>query len=245
MKINNGLSIKRIITRILNKSNKLKREDGYIVVETVGTFIPFLLLVISILSLVNIVTLQARVHNALTQTANTLSVYSYVLKATGAADSLKSMSGKAAVTGENINAVMNGIESLSRGNGFSGGGISGALSGAEEAAGDPRNVIQSFANYGLNELRGLVFEQFARPLVGRYTANGDMSGDDYLRSVRVINFNFTDCVVIDGNENIKLTVDYEIEYTFGVLRLPFGPVLRVTQTAVTKAWLGGSGEGYW
>jgi len=228
-----------------NKTNNLKREDGYIVVETVGTFIPFLLLVISILSLVNIVTLQARVHNALTQTANTLSVYSYVLKATGASDGLKSMSGRAAATGDNINAVMNGIESLSRGNGFGGGGANNALSGAEEAVGDPRNVIQNFANYGLNELRGLVFEQFVRPLVGRHLANGDMSGDDYLRSVRVINFNFTDCVVIDSNENIKLTVDYEIEYTFGVLRLPFGPVLRVTQTAVTKAWLGGSGEGYW
>jgi len=221
---------------VRNMIREIRCEAGYIVVETVGTFIPFLLLVISILSLVNIVTLQARIHNALTQTANTLSVYSYVLKATGASDGMISMAGKASATGDNINAVLNGIESLSKGGGFGGAG---------DPVGDPKNVIQNFANYGLNELRGLVFEQFVRPLVGKYMANGDMSGDDYLRSVRVNGFNFTDCVVIDGNGNIKLTVDYEIEYTFGALRLPFGRALRVTQTAVTKAWLGGSGEGYW
>ena len=208
-------------------------EGGYIVVETVGVFIPFILLVISVLSLVNIVALQARVHNALTQTANTLSMYSYVLKATGASDGLISLDKKAAATSEGLNSVLDGIGALS-------GGISG-----DGGIGDPKTVIQNFANYGLNELRGIVFEQFARPLTGRYLAMGDMSGDDYLRSVRVVDFKFTDCVIIDRNGNVKLTVDYKIEYTFGALRLPFGPTLKITQTAVTKAWLGGSGEGYW
>ena len=225
--------------------NMRKDENGYIVVETVGTFIPFVLLVVSILSLVNIVTLQARVHNALTQAANTLSMYSYVLKATGAADGLMTLDSKASAAGDDINAVLSGIESLSKGNGTGGGNGNRFLSGAENAAGDPKHVIQNFANYGLNELRNLTFEQFTRPLVGRYMANGDMSADEYLNSVRVVNFDFGDCVIIDKNGNVKLTVDYEIEYTFGTLRLPFGPTLKITQTAVTKAWLGGSGEGYW
>ena len=220
-------------------------EGGYVVVETVGTFIPFVLLVVSILSLVNIVTLQARVHNALTQTANTLSMYSYVLKATGASDGLMSLDSKAAATAEGLNAVMTGIELLSKRGGFNSGSFNSALSFAEEAAGDPKATIQGFANYGLNELRGIVFEQFARPLVGRYLANGDMSSENYLRSVRVVNLEFIDCVIIDRNGNVKLTVEYEIEYTFGALRLPFGPTLKVRQTCVTKAWLGGSGEGYW
>lgn len=52
-----------------------KNENGYITVETLGTFLPFVLLVVSILSLVNIVTAQTRVHYALTQTANAISVY--------------------------------------------------------------------------------------------------------------------------------------------------------------------------
>jgi len=221
-----------------------KDENGYIVVETVGTFIPFILLVISILSLVNIVTLQARVHNALTQTANTLSMYSYILKATGVADDLMTLDSKAYIAGENINLVLDGIEFLSKGNGLDGSIGNRLLNGAETAAGDPRAAVQNFASYGVNELRNLVFEQMVSPLLGRYLANGEMSGEEYLSSVRVVNFEFGDCVVVDRNGNIKLTVDYEIEYTFGALKLPFGPTLRVTQTAVTKAWLGGSGEGY-
>jgi len=222
-----------------------KDENGYIVVETVGTFVPFVLLVVSILSLVNIVTLQARVHNALTQTANTLSMYSYVLKATGVADSLMTADSKANSTAENINSVLNGIEMLSRGRGFDADAGNRALNAAEELVGNPKTMVQNFANYGIGELRSLASEQLVRPLVGRYLANGTMSGDEYLRSVRVVNFNFGDCIIIDRNGNIKLTADYEIEYTFGALRLPFGPTLKVSQTVVTKALLNGSGVGYW
>ena len=220
-------------------------ENGYIVVETVGVFIPFVLLVISILSLVNIITLQARVHNALTQAANTLSTYSYVLKATGAADSLMISDSKAAGTGENINSVMDGIAILSGGKGFDSDACDRALSAVEEAAGNPKATIQNLTNYGISELRSMASEQLVRPLVGRYLANGEISGNEYLKSVRVVNFDFSECVMIDRNGNIKLTVDYEIEYTFGALRLPFSPTLRVTQTVVTKALLNGSGAGYW
>ena len=37
-------------------------ERGYIVVETIGSFLLFVLAVTSILSLINIVAVQARVH---------------------------------------------------------------------------------------------------------------------------------------------------------------------------------------
>ena len=221
-----------------------KDENGYIVVETVGTFIPFLLLVISILSLVNIVTLQARVHNALTQAANTLSMYSYVLYITGAADGLITLDSKASASSKNINAVISGIESLSKGNGLDTNVGNRVLNAAESALSDPKTAIQNLLNLGAGELRNKATEQLVRPMIGRYLANGDMSGEEYLASVRVVNFNLSDCVIIDRNGNVKLTVDYEIEYAFGALRLPFGPTLRVTQTAITKAWLGGSGEGY-
>jgi len=182
-------------------------EKGYIVVETVGTFVPFMLLVISILSLVNIVTLQARVHYALTQAANTLSMYSYVLEAVGAADKLISLD--------------------------------------KDRVGDADSMIAAIISYAANESRNELCESFVRPLVIKYLANGDMSGDEYLRSIKVTSFEFTDSVVIDKNGDVKLSVKYEVGYTFGLLPLPFDPALSITQTAVTKAWLGGSGEGYW
>jgi hypothetical protein len=227
-----------------NKKHQSK-TGGYIVVETVGVFLPFLLLVISILSLVNIVTLQARVHNALTQTANTLSMYSYVLNATGVADGLMTADSKLASSGESIRAVIDGINALSGGNATGEGVENRAFEAIEEAMGDPKSIIEKLTNYGIGELRGIATEQLVHPFVMRFLATNEMSGEEYLRSVRVINFDLRDCVIIDRNKNVKLAVTYEIEYTFGALRLPFGPTLKVTQTAVTKAWLGGSGGGYW
>jgi len=228
------------------KKNKIgKDEDGYIVVETVGTFLPFVLLVISILSLVNIVTLQARVHNALTQTANTISMYCYAIHAAGISESLITLNKKASASKENINAVFSGIEALSKGNGFNSDSAGQLFNTAQSAAGDPKAAIQSILNYGAGQVHNRASAAFIQPLAGRYLANGYMSGDEYLSSVRVKDLDFNQSVIIDQNGNVKISVDYKVDYTFGALKLPFGPYLRVTQTAITKAWLGGSGEGYW
>jgi len=213
-----------------------KNENGYIVVETVGTFIPFVFLVISILSLVNIVGLQARVHNALTQAAGTISMYCYVLEATGAANDLMTTDRKAHAAGETISAVFSGIGSLSGSGSWS--------EGETRSGGNFKAIVESLANYGINELKNIAVAQLVSPLVDRYLARDGMTGDEYLKSVRVVKFEIAEANVIDKDGNVKLTVEYEIEYTFGALKIPFGPTLKVTQTVVTKAWLGGSGEGY-
>ena len=222
----------------------LKNEKGHIVVETVGTFIPFTLLVISILSLVNIVTMQARVHNALTQTANAISMYSYVFKITGTADDLIMLDSKASEGAEMIDAVLSGISAFTGSGGFDVGGGTRALDAAQQAVGDPRHMVQSLANYGINELRSIMSTEIVRPMLMRFLSLGSKTGEEYLESIRVVSFDLTDSIIIDQNGNIKLTAHYEVEYTFGALRIPFTPTLRITQTAVTKAWLGGSGEGY-
>jgi len=244
----------------------IKDRNGYIVVETIGTFIPFVLLMVSILSLVNIVAVQARIHYALTQAANTLSMYCYSLEVLGVANKLTTLDNKADRAGIDENAVRNdvsgvftGIDSLSGNNGDT----SRSYGQGEQRAGNPNQVLQLLMNYGLSALGNQVFEELARPLVGRYLANGDISGDEYLQRARVTNSNtgktgldaleffswdnvwLGNDAIIDSDGNIRLVVEYEVEYTFGGLPLPFKPTLRITQTAVTKAWLNGSGKGYW
>jgi len=54
-----------------------KDEKGYVVVETLGSLIPFLLMVAAILLFITIVATQAKVHYALTQTAEEMSIYQY------------------------------------------------------------------------------------------------------------------------------------------------------------------------
>ena len=95
-------------------------ERGYIVVETIGSFLLFVLAVTSILSLINIVAVQARVHYAITQAAQTVSMYCYVLDVAGAADHLVASAGQAQTVQvesdafkENLNGLLDGLESLS------------------------------------------------------------------------------------------------------------------------------------
>ena len=254
------------------ESKEYTNEDGHIVVETIGAFIPFVLLIISILSLVNISATQARIHYALTQTADTLSMYAYTLEVLGVANDLvksNEMSGK--VSGavnsikDDITAVVSGLDSLSD--------IGGAVKSGEslvenvydwgtEAVADPKQTLQLLMNYGINQLESMAIEAISRPLVGRYLANGDVTGDDYLKAAGVVNrqtgqtglnalefykfgnFGQGDSILLDETGNVKISVQYEILYTFGALHLPFSPTIRITQTAVTKAWLNGSGEGY-
>lgn len=246
-------------------------ERGYIVVETIGAFLPLILLVASILSLVNIVTLQARVHYALTQAAETLSMYSYALEVTGVASKLANLDQNSQVVQvqgdelkKNINDVLDGIQSLSLSETVSSGqaAFDQVYDWTEKAVEDPKEMVRILLNYSLNEARNDLFaKNVVRPLVGRYLRNGDQSGDDYLKSARVEGgldglefYDFSaldlesrganDSVLIDQEGNVKLVVRYEVDYTFGALPLPFDHKLSITQTVKTKAWLHGSGEGY-
>lgn len=221
----------------------LKKNNGYIVVETVGAFVPFMLLVISILSLVNIITLQARLHNALTQAAGTLSMYCYTLDAIGVADELSLISAKGEEFSDTMSDVIGGIGALT-GSGGDIEDVERAFDAAQTVVGDPKEMIRNFANYGLDELRNFASAKLVEPLVLRYLTNLNETVADYFKRIRVQDFSITDCVIIDSGENIKLTAEYEIEYTFGIVRLPDAPTLRLSQTVVTKAWLGGSGPGY-
>ena len=257
----------------------MRNERGTILVEFVGSFLLFVLLIMSILSLVNIVTLQARMNYAITQTANSLSMYGYVLNVVGLDKTLMNVnSGANVVSGEinsavgEINDVLGSINSLDLK------GVKKNAGTAKERFGswtdstkeNPKQTIQLIVQYGLNEGEKAIFEQMLRPLMLHYLANGDMSGEDYLKSMRVNGdlefYDFSmvgmapagsgalvgsvtgladnDSILLDEAENVKITVRYEVDYSFMGLPLPFDAKLKITQSVITKMWLGGSGDGY-
>ncbi|MCI9331534.1 MAG: hypothetical protein HFG05_05090 [Oscillibacter sp.] len=255
----------------------MKRDEGgYIVVETITCFTLFVFLMMSILSLINIVTVQARVHYAITQAAETISMYSYTLDAMGVAEHLMKSAGQAGSVDKeknefvkNVNDVFDAVENLN---------VSGIQSSgealynqganlAQRVENDPKSLLQELMNYGLQKGGSAVFGALVRPLVGRYLTNGSTSGDEFLKAFRVKDgldglefstFNIIgwdaenhrlqssprdDSMLLTSEGDIRIVVSYEIDYTFGTLPLPFGE-LTVTQEVVTKAWLGGAGEGY-
>ena len=246
------------------KNNFKQQENGYIVVETTVVFMLFVLFVTSILSLVNIITLQTRIHYALTQTAITISIYSYTLEAAGVDDALKSIDSEskkirkpAQEIASDIDSVMKAINDLSLKRIYDDGMAAAdrIFDFGQDIMDDPEAFMQAMLNFGVSAGGSFLLEQLARPLVGRYLSNGRMTGDEYLRSVNVVgglnglsfspDLSFGDySVLLDADGNVRLVVTYEVEYKFGILPLPFSPVLRITQSAVTKSWLGGSGNGY-
>ena len=248
-----------------------KDENGYITVETLGCFLMFTLLIITILSIISIVTVQARVHYALTQTAETVSMYSYVLDLTGAASHIQNNSAKAgAVQGQvdefksNLNGLLNGIEKLDPDQiGSSGealGNQIGNVAGSIEE--NPKDVLQKMMNYGVNKAGSAGFSLIVKPLFSRYLANGDLSGAQYLENYGVIDgldgvefytsdtldlgsMGANDSELLTANGDVKIVAQYDIQYGFRVLLNPgVEPKLHITQEVVTKAWLGGEGEGY-
>ena len=253
-----------------------REEGGYIVVETVGCFLLFVFLNISILSLINITAVQARVHYALTQAAETVSMYSYTLEAAGVAEHLQTSAGKAEGVEKDVNefigdvnGVLDAIEGLDL-NGLVESGESLYEQGTgfvDDIANNPKAVLQDFMNYGIREGSSALLGTQIRPLVGHYLSNGEQSGDEFLKAFHVedgldgISFYSFDVPGYDGESrrlvgitdndsrfltssgDIKLVARYQIDYTFGALPLPFFK-LEVTQEVMTKAWLGGDGEGY-
>ena len=246
-------------------------ENGYIVVETVCSFMLFVLLIVSILSIINIVTIQTRIHYAITQAAEMLSMYSYTLEVTGVAEHMMNNAAKAdAVRGEvdemksSINGVIDAIENLCPSELGTHGqaAVEQAKGWVDAAASAPKAVVQDLMNCALGEAKSAAFEQIIRPLVGHYLSNGGVSGDEYLKTYRVLGglegLDFYRFKIFDRNVNsggnstlltsegdVRIVVQYDVDYTFGALLIPFAePKLHITQEVLTKAWLSGLGEGY-
>ncbi|MDR0935118.1 MAG: hypothetical protein LBM98_00380 [Oscillospiraceae bacterium] len=247
-----------------------KDERGMIVVETVGAFVLFVMLVISILTLVNIVALQARIHYALTQTAETLSMYNYTLEVTGLADTfvaIEERSERVRIGADTFKTeISNVLDSLSA---FDGAGvqengealINHGKDVGEAVIKDPKGAMQLVLNYATASAGSELFEALVKPLIGRYLSNGTMSGDKYLKSVGVIgglsgitladgfnvlDFAPNDSKLLNVDGDVKLAARYKVAYKFGGekgLPLPF-PELNITQIVKTHAWLNGNGDGY-
>lgn len=234
-----------------------KNEDGYIVVETIGTFMLFTLLVVSILSLINIVTIQTRVHYALTQTANELSMYSYVIDALGLSNDIKALDETGRQVESDIDTMRSDLNAIQSGLTTSSSStidffdnlaaVVDAVGGLSGTAGnmlqDPKGTFVNVVMYGLDTLKNQAMQEFViLPMLEKYLNNGNQDADAFLTSYGVVggldSFLLDGSVFIDSEGDITIVASYEIDYTFGILPLPFATI-QVEQTAKTKAWLGG------
>lgn len=233
-------------------------ENGYIVVETIGCFVLFVLLIGSILSLINVVAVQARMHYAITQAAETVSMYCYTLEVAGISDEIMTMAGKkenlkseVEKMEDNITGLFNGIQNLNLEEVGTYGSAAGqqAQGWIDDTMSDPKRVLQDFVQAALSDAGDWAFSAFLHGLIERYLGNGMMTGEQYLESAGVSDVDFFDPIksasssLLTSDGNVKIVVSYDINLDFFAAVLPFAdPKIHVVQEVTTKAWLGGITE---
>lgn len=244
-----------------------KNENGYIVVETTVAFTLFILLVESILSLIGIVTVQVRVHYALTQTANELSMYSYVIETLGLTSTIKGLDKTAQEVDKKIQGVKDDLKTIedsindlkdykvmSDTEKFfdnlkalvdtvekivgAGKSVGGTV---KEVIENPKETFINVVRYGLDASKNYAMQEWViRPMMKKYLANGGKNADEYLEAFGIIDgIDLSESVFIDENGDITIVASYDISYVFGKLPIPFQKI-HVEQTAKTRAWLGGA-----
>lgn len=232
-----------------------KNQDGYLVVETLGSFIPLVLVMVTILSLINLISLRSQVHYAITQTAGELSMYSYVLKPLGVLDSLQAIDSAATEaqglvdeTTSYVTGITTGITNVANATTATEvsssieamiDGISGLSNTATSALNDPMAYISPFLNLGINLSINAFVGEMVTPLLNKHLSNGDIDGDTVLKSYGVVDgidgISLNGSSFIDQNGDITIVATYEVDYNLGWISLG---TLTITQTAKTKAWIG-------
>jgi len=240
-------------------------DSGVFEIETALMFVPFVILTAIIISLVKISVLQARVHYALTQTVEMLSMYMYTLEVAGAAEHIMKADGSAEAFREKVNGVkkdinefIDGLGSLNIEQSYSAGSSLYDTSSVFKA--DPKGLISNLIIYGLSEGGSAVFEHIVRPIIGSYLTNGGTDGDAYLTSENVVGglklLEFHEFTLLDIGDTsshssklltskgeIVIVCDYEVDIYRNILPFPISTI-SVTQYVKTKAWLNGRGLGY-
>lgn len=247
-------------------------ENGSMAVEAIGSFLLYFFAMMSILTLINISAVQARVHYAVTQTANTLSTYAYILDVTEAAD--VAMNDQLAVDQEALwtqsqeiaQDISQMIAALGTLDAWSQDTIGDIISTNEmtQLDDDLDDFMRSYlettqmetadlqnlaTDLALGQGSELLFQDLSRQLILYYLATGDKTGDSYLDwagvSEQITISNLDGSCFLDEAGDLKVVLTYAIDYRFGALEFPWsGGQLTVSCEAATKAWLSGYSDEY-
>ena len=232
---------------------RISHEDGYIVVETLFSFTMLVMLMVTIISLINIVAIQSRIHYAITQTAQEMSMYAYVtrcLSVNKENDDLGADNGFAWVASaqDSLDALSNGITDISN-------NIAAGVTGffIDDYAAE---LMRELATASTPVARQLIMEDAAKNIFVKYlsedlsqaesqaneylTKAGVVNSDGSIKGLNAIAFTNKDGItstMLDSKDTV-VTVMYKIEFNlFNLISLPL--YLDVEQTVRTKAWLGG------
>lgn len=238
----------------------VRDEQGHIVVEAVVVFVPFIILIALILSLIEFAFIHIRVQHALAQTAQQVSMYSYLIDVTGTAEAIgaaNQVSSDVRDVKQNTEKIIEGLNTLKN---FSDSTIGKAVGTFGEIGESLENIINTLKPYaedpkGSIELLGragigwvvekIAFVTARKIFESQFNVIDQSDGYERFRKrygIDVYDFHL-DADTADDKNRLTLTYTYEFELTLGRFLLPFNPKISTTQSVMTKLWMG-KGERY-
>lgn len=233
-----------------------------ITVEAVLALVPFILVVLGIISFANIFMVHNKVQHAIYETANELSAYTYLYEALGIRNGdnqLQEDIKKYKV--EELTQFLTDIEEARASieqNDYEGikTGVQGAVESGKGFFTDPKSIISALVYKEIDEdekfIKKSVIAFLAQGLSSKYLdstflESGGQTAENYLKAYGVksgkIDFGNSTMFTDSNLKTIDIVAEYDLEIYFFKLFLK-DPTIHIVQRAVVPAWLDGDGGTY-
>jgi len=243
------------------KNSKKNAESGMMTVEAVLCLVPFILVILGIISFANIFMVHSKIQVALYETANELSAYTYFYQALGVRDADGKLGQDITAGTTEITKFLEDVETA-RAN-LEGGSVSqddftGVIDSGRDLVDSPQTLIRNVIYLGIKKTedagKKILISTISKPLTENYLntsflSSGGQSADEYLKAFGVrdgmsgMSFDKSTIFTDSDHKMIDIVVEYDLDIYF--FRLLFkDPSIHVVQRAVVPAWLDGDGGTY-
>ncbi len=237
----------------------LKKQEGMMTVEAVLSLVPFIIVVLGIISFINIFVLHNRIQYALYQMGSELSGYTYFYQALGVRsadlalkEDIDTNTQKLDETVSQLESFINQIKNLESADGKE------LIDTSRELLSDPKAILRGFIYLGIENVEGaaksFLIECISNGLMQVYLDSSfsekmAMNADQYLKyfgvrdGMKGLDFGKSELFQDDEYRMIDIVVEYDVEVYILKLFVK-DPTIHVVQRCAMPAWLDGDGVSY-
>lgn len=242
-------------------------ERGMMTVEAVLSLVPFILVILGIISFINIFAVHNKIQYAMYQAGSELSAYTYFYEALGIRSGDKTLGAdidKGTIEIDDAikktSDFIGQIDSISSVNDVQDTVQSGkdAIDAGRVLLSDPQTLMRNLVYYGIEAgegaLKSWILDTISSSLMPVYlestfSPSNPMTADEYLKRSGVVNgmkgLDFSRSKLFQDKKYkmIDMVVEYDLEIPFFELFMK-RPVIHIVQRCAIPAWLDGDGVHY-
>ena len=241
---------------------KRKAERGMMTVEAVLSLVPFIMVILGLISFIDIYRVHNKIQYAMHQAGSELSGYTYFYEALGVRSADLTLKADIDSETEKVDTAISDITALLESlNSLSATAIDNAQAVGSDVSGfieDPKSLLSGIVYLGIegaeNKAKQLLISWLGGGMMEKYLdesflPSGAKDADTFLRRCGVqgglAGLDYSSSELFQDSEYrlIDLVVEYDVEVYMFKLFLK-DPTIRVTQRATIPAWLDGDGVEY-